>query len=158
MAGGRPTKYKQSTAKAICLRLMCGESLKSICRRKLYPSHVTVLSWTMRHPQFLNQYVQARELQQELLYDELFEIADDSSLDYSESKDGIRLNSEHVTRSRLRIDTRKWVMERMAAKKYGAKQSIDHQSSDGSMTPKAFSKADYDAASQTLAKDMDGLD
>ena len=41
---------------------------------------------------------------------------------------------------------------------YSEKQDINHQSSDGSMTPKAFSKADYDAASQTLAKDMDGLD
>lgn len=136
MAGGRPTKYKPSTAKAICLRLMCGESLKSICRRKLYPSHVTVLAWTIKYPEFLNQYTQARELQQELLYDELFEIADDSSNDMVDIDGGKKVDHEHINRSRLRIDTRKWVMERMAAKKYGSKKAIDHTSSDGTMSPR----------------------
>lgn len=135
MPGGRPTKYKWSVAKGICLRLMLGESLKSICRRDRYPSHVTVLSWIQKHPEFLNQYTKAREIQQEVRYDEIFDIADDTSNDWVETEHGEKLNSEHVNRSRLRIDTRKWVMERMAAKKYGAKQSVDHTSSDGSMSP-----------------------
>lgn len=152
MAGGRPTKYKWSTAKAICLRLMCGESLKSICKRDLYPSHVTVLSWTLKYPEFLNQYTQARELQQELLYDELFEIADDSSRDTIETEQGTKVDYEHINRSRLRIDTRKWVMERMASKKYGQRQAIDHKSSDGSMSPQGntFDSEMYKKAQEAL--------
>lgn len=135
MAGGRPTKYRESIAKGICLRLMLGQSLRAICRLDKYPSKVTVLTWLQKYPQFLTQYTKARELQQELLYDELFEIADDSSNDYIETENGERLNSEHVNRSRLRIDTRKWVMERMAPKKYSTQTKVDHTSSDGSMSP-----------------------
>ncbi len=37
-------------------------------------------------------------------------------------KDGKKtLDHEHVQRSRLRVDTRKWLMARMAPKKYGDK-------------------------------------
>lgn len=141
---GRPTKYKWSVARGICLRLMIGESLRSICNRDKYPSKVTVLTWLQKYPEFLTHYTKAREIQQETLYDELFEIADDGTNDYMErlgaggETEGYKLNGEAVNRSRLRVDTRKWVMERMAAKKYGNKQSLDHTSSDGSMSPKTF--------------------
>lgn len=139
MPAGRPTKYRDRVARGICLRLMLGESLRSICSRKLYPSKVTVLTWLHKHPEFLAQYTQAREMQQEHYLDEMFEIADDASNDWMERHDkegnniGWQLNGEHVNRSRLRVDTRKWVMERMAAKKYAPRKNIDHSSSDGSM-------------------------
>ena len=128
---GRPSKYSNKLARAICMRLMLGESLSSICKRDMYPSKVTVLSWLHTKTDFLNQYTKAREVQQEIRYDELFEIADDSSNDYVQTENGPRLNSEHVNRSRLRIDTRKWVMERMAAKKYGPKQGLEVTGSGG---------------------------
>ncbi|TIP31141.1 MAG: terminase small subunit protein, partial [Mesorhizobium sp.] len=35
-----------------------------------------------------------------------------------------QVNSEHIQRSRLRIDTRKWVAERMRPKKYGSKVAL----------------------------------
>lgn len=133
--GGRPTKYRNSVARAICLRLMLGQSLRSICDRKLYPSKVTVLTWLQKHEEFLTQYTQAREIQQEHYLEEMFEIADDASNDWMQTEHGEKLNNEHVNRSRLRIDTRKWAMERLAPKKYSAKQSIDHISSDQSMSP-----------------------
>lgn len=62
----------------------------------------------------------------------MLEIADDASNDWMErtGKDGEsigwQLNGEHVNRSKLRIDTRKWIMERMAPKTYGSKQEISH--------------------------------
>lgn len=58
----------------------------------------------------------------------MLEIADDASNDWMErtGKDGEsigwQLNGEHVNRSKLRIDTRKWVMERMAPKRFGAQK------------------------------------
>lgn len=127
MAGrGRPSRYSNWIARAICLRLMDGESLRSICARDNYPGRRTVLYWLNQNEDFLRQYTQAREIQQELLYEELFEIADDGTNDYymKEGKDGsefLAVDSEHINRSRLRVDTRKWVMERMAPKKYGTK-------------------------------------
>jgi len=117
-----------------------------------------VFRWLACNEDFRNQYAQARELQQELLYDELFEIADDSKEDYTEINGEMRLNSEHVQRSRLRIDTRKWVMERMASRKYGVKQQIDHTSKDGSMSPSAYTPEQYSTAQSKLSGKMDDLD
>ena len=141
---------------------MMGESLKSICKRNYYPSHVTVLSWLQKYPEFLNQYTHAREVQQEFYLDEMFAIADDASNDWMErfNKEeecvGWQINGEHVNRSRLRIDTRKWVMERMAAKKYAPKKNIDHTSSDGSMSPDGLtSEQRKNRIAELLSKNSD---
>lgn len=138
---GRPTKYRESIARAICIRLMLGQSLNEVCRLERYPSKPTVFAWLSRHETFLNQYRHAREIQQESHLDEMMEIADDGSNDWMERTDkngdsiGWHLNGEHVNRSKLRIDTRKWIMERMAPKLYGNKQQLEHSSPDGSMKP-----------------------
>lgn len=142
MAGGRPTKYRESLAKAICIRLMLGESLNQICKLDAYPNKSTIFRWLASNDEFRDKYQRAREIQQETHLDELLEIADDGTNDWMErlGKDGQsigwQLNGEHVQRSKLRIDSRKWIMERMAARKYGDKKQVDLQSSDGSMTPK----------------------
>ena len=41
------------------------------------------------------------------------------------------LNKEHVNRSRLRIDARKWVLARMNAKKYGERVSTELTGANG---------------------------
>ena len=131
MKTGRPSSSSQWKARAICMRLMMGESLRSICLRKYYPTKTSVFRWLTVNQDFRDQYTQAREIQQEHYLDEMFEIADDASNDWMERNDkegnnvGWQLNGEHVQRSRLRIDTRKWVMERMSAKRYGNKQTVE---------------------------------
>jgi hypothetical protein len=71
--------------------------------------------------------------------DELMEIADDGRNDWmerhGEEDPGWQVNSEHIQRSRLRVDARKWTLSKVLPKIYGDKQEIDHKSSDGSMTP-----------------------
>ena len=59
------------------------------------------------------------------------DIADDGTNDWQErqNKDGssyIALNTEHVQRSRLRVDTRKWIASKLKPKKYGDKQAVEH--------------------------------
>ncbi len=61
--------------------------------------------------------------------DEITDIADDGSNDYieQEQKNGKIarvLDGEHVQRSRLRVDTRKWVLARMLPKIYGDKIAL----------------------------------
>lgn len=139
---GRNTDYEESLAEDICARLVEGESLRSICRDPDYPALSTVFLWLtdvtklLAGKPFSEQYAKARQFQAEAMADELIDISDDAQNDWMErhgkDAEGYQLNGEHVTRSRLRIDTRKWVAERMAAKKYGSKQEIDHKSSDGS--------------------------
>jgi len=63
--------------------------------------------------------------------DEVMEIADDGTNDWIESNDpdnpGYRFNGEHYQRSRLRVDTRKWMLAKALPKIYGDKTQVDVQ-------------------------------
>ena len=90
------------------------------------PSISTVCRWLANNEAFRKQYAYAREAQAEALFDESIDIADDGSNDYVTKKrpDGSEFEAfdhEHVQRSRLRIDTRKWMVAKLAPKKYGDK-------------------------------------
>ncbi len=121
---GRPSLYTEALAAKLCLRLAEGETLRSICRDDAMPGKTTVLRWLSdkKNADFRDQYAHARELQADALFDEALEIADDASGDWSTDKDGKKtLDHEHVQRSRLRVDTRKWAAGKMAPKRYGDK-------------------------------------
>ncbi len=119
---GRPSLYTDALAAKICRRLAEGESLRAICVDKGMPSAETVRRWLLDNEDFCAQYVRAREVQADRFAEEILEIADDASDDWAVDKDGKKtLDHEHVQRSRLRVDTRKWLMARMAPKKYGDK-------------------------------------
>jgi hypothetical protein len=67
-----------------------------------------------------DQYAAARRLGYEKRADELLEIADDSSADWVDTRNGNRVfDSVHVNRARLMIDTRKWLLSKMLPKVYG---------------------------------------
>lgn len=62
--------------------------------------------------------------------DELLEIADDGSNDWMEKTVGSGetitvVDHEHVQRSRLRVDTRKWYLSKLAPKRYSEKLATD---------------------------------
>ncbi|QND57401.1 terminase small subunit protein [Mesorhizobium huakuii] len=124
----RPSEFTNEIATAICERLAEGKSLRSICLADDMPSKTTVLRWLLDpdRSEFCDQYTRAREIQADIHVDDMVDIADDGSNDFStkENADGStyqQVNSEHIQRSRLRVDTRKWVAERMRPKKYGNK-------------------------------------
>jgi hypothetical protein len=61
--------------------------------------------------------------------DEILDIADDGSNDYmaitrKDESEAWQLNGEHIQRSRLRVDTRKWLMAKMKPKVYGDKLDV----------------------------------
>ena len=97
------------------------------------PSKQAVLRWLARNEKFRAQYVRAKEEGAEAIAEELFDIADDGSNDWMEKLDkdgepiGWQLNGEHVQRSKLRIDTRKWYLSKILPKKYGDR--IQHDQS-----------------------------
>ncbi|ELF7891071.1 DNA packaging protein [Salmonella enterica] len=122
---GRPSDYTEELAEIICLRLAEGESLRSVCRDDGMPSKQAVLRWLARNESFRAQYVRAKEEGAEAIAEELFDIADDGTNDWMDKLDkdgeaiGYQLNGEHVQRSKLRIDTRKWYLSKIMPKKYG---------------------------------------
>ncbi len=123
---GRPTTFSQETANKILVRVMAGESLRSICRDEAMPARSTVHLWLASRADFSDQYARACDVRADEVFDEMFEIADDATNDWMERKGeddacGWQVNGDAVQRSRLRIDTRKWALARMNPKKYGDK-------------------------------------
>lgn len=138
MAAKRPKiTYTPELAAEICERLASGESLRSICKSAHMPDEKAVRYWAAQpdHP-FSEHYIRAREIGYLAMADEILEIADDGSNDWMEreGKNGepaFVLNGEHVQRSRLRVDTRKWVLAKMLPKVFGDKQVLEHTGKDG---------------------------
>jgi len=132
---GRPSIFTQSLADTICDRMADGESLRSICRSEDMPGTTTVVRWLTDKETFRAQYAKARELQADALFDEMLDISDEASNDWMEKHDkenvGYSLNGEHIQRSRLRVDTRKWIAARLAPKKYGDKTTTEISGPDG---------------------------
>jgi hypothetical protein len=128
---GRPSDYTPEIAERICERLVCGkddkpESLRSICRDDDMPDLRTVMRWLTKHEEFRQQYALAREAQQEMHQEEIKEISDnctdDVQLLLGTEESGIaKIDHSAIARARLQIDTRKWLMSKMAPKKYGDK-------------------------------------
>lgn len=129
----RPSSFTETIAEAICERLGQGESLRKICEDAKMPGKSTVMRWLADNPAFRDQYARAREAQADFYAEEIIEIADDDSRDsITDPESGNqRINSEWVNRSRLRVDTRKWLMARMAPKKYGDKITQEVTGADG---------------------------
>ena len=79
---------------------------------------------------FAKKYARAKEFQAETEFDAILEIADNASNDWMEKNDpdnpGWQLNHDHIQRSKLRVDARKWRASKMAPKKYGDKVELEH--------------------------------
>lgn len=129
---GRPSSFTEEIAETICEQLIEGRSLRSICLADDMPNAGTVCRWLASNETFREQYERAREAQADTLADELLDIADDGTNDWMERYDdedkkrGWVENGEALARSRLRVDTRKWVAAKLKPKKYGDKQQVEH--------------------------------
>lgn len=97
------------------------------------PTYMTVAGWLRGNEKFQALYAQAKSDQADILAEEMLEIADKATNDWMERNDkdnpGYTLNGEAVARSRLRIETRKWLAGKLRPKKYGEK--IEHSGTMG---------------------------
>lgn len=132
IAVGRPSEYTQEKADLICAMISEGCSIRTICAKDGMPSAPTFFKWLRENPEFLKQYTHAKQEQAEALIEDMLDIADDATNDWMERRNeedtniGWTLNGEHVQRSRLRIETRKWLASKLKPKKYGEKLDVDH--------------------------------
>lgn len=124
---GRPTDYNADIAKRIC-DVVATHPFGYKKLAKMYddlPEEFTVRLWRHIYPDFSRQYAQAKIAQCELLTEECLDIADDGRNDWMETLPddekpaGWKANGEHINRSRLRIDTRKFFAAKLLPKKYG---------------------------------------
>jgi hypothetical protein len=136
----QPTPFTPELMDEICRRLAEGQSLREICRTDGMPTETAVRLWAKQDRDGCAvRYTQAREAGYERLADELLEIADDGSNDWvrRETERGaveITLDHEHVSRSRLRVDTRKWMLSKMLPKVFGDRLQHANAAGDGDAT------------------------
>lgn len=106
-----------------------GLSLRTVCKADEMPDKTTVFKWLRERPEFLAQYARAKEESADALADEMLDIADDGSNDWMElhhrENVGWVENGEAMQRSRLRVDTRKWIASKLKPKKYGEKLDLN---------------------------------
>lgn len=123
---GRPSDYTPEMGDHICSELADGKSMRLVCASDDMPDKSTVFRWIRTIETFRNQYARAKEESADALTDEMLDIADDTANDYTKTdEDGVKLNPENIQRSRVRIDTRKWLASKLKPKKYGDKQYIE---------------------------------
>ena len=93
------------------------------------PCTATVMKWARDIPEFTEQYRAAREMLLEHWAEDILEISDDGRNDYIEDNDSEgnqvrRVDHDHISRSKLRVDSRKWLLSKLAARKYGDKVAV----------------------------------
>lgn len=136
--------YTPEVAESILERLADGEGLIAICRDEGMPSDGAVRHWVETdHDGFATKYTQARARGYERLADEILELSDDGTRDVRISQDGREtVDYEVVARSKLRVDSRKWLLSKLLPKTYGDKLDLNHS---GEMTLKATPDDKVDA-------------
>lgn len=110
---GRPSDYTEEVADSICAEIMEGRSLRAICSANDMPNRATVHRWLSQHEEFATKYARARDIQADLLFEDMQDVADEG-------------NPEDVQRARLRVMTMQWRAAKLAPKKYGDKLDLNH--------------------------------
>lgn len=124
---GRPSGYTAELGDQICERIANGESLRRILRDEGMPSLSMVFRWLASNEIFRDQYAQARSTQADHDFDGLCDMADEPP----EKKVDGTVDPGWVQLQKLRIDTRKWAISKLAPKKYGERIATELTGKDG---------------------------
>jgi multidrug efflux pump subunit AcrB len=139
--GAPSTKFIPEVVNELILRMSNGETARSVCRDPRMPEWSTLVGWLQdakkKEPdpekvEFSLRYAQARREMLDVWADQIVEIAADDSRDvlettksYQKKNGEVVTTTEHrsdntpVNRDRLRIDSMKWIMCKLAPEKYG---------------------------------------
>lgn len=113
----------------IIKKISGGLSLRKSIEELNTISRETFFEWIAKDKELADQYARATEVRADAIFEEIFDIADDGTNDWVEKFDKqgesfYDLNGEHIQRSKLRIDARKWALSKMQPKKYGDKLDL----------------------------------
>jgi hypothetical protein len=120
---GRPEIYTQELANIICRRISEGESVRTICKDEDMPDAGTIYNWLLDETKelFFKQYTRARDVQAEVLFEEIIELADSSLTDIVGDD---KSDSARVQARKLQIDARHWHLSKLRPRKYGDKLDL----------------------------------
>ena len=125
--------YTPEAFEEVCRLIECGHGLhRAVEGVGDCGSVTTFLRWMHKTPENEERYTRAREIRAMLMEDEMLQIADDGRNDTQVDETGIPIvNYDHLQRSRLRVEARKWLMGKMNQQMYGDKKEVKHSGSIG---------------------------
>jgi hypothetical protein len=136
----RQSKRTPEVEERIIEGLTDGVPFRVLCRQDDIPSWRTVYDWINADPSFASRVAYARDLGFEAIAEDILDIADDTPA-----------ISDHVQRSKMRIDTRLKLLACWSPKRYGNKQDVSIGNKEGE-TLKVQSNAENAALTLHLAE------
>jgi hypothetical protein len=103
--------YSPDIAEALCDHLATGKSVAKFCAIKGNPGKSSIFRWLARYPEFQRLYIAAMQIKGDALVDEMTDLADGNG---------------EPAKVRNQLETRKWIAERAAPKRYGPKVGLEH--------------------------------
>jgi hypothetical protein len=129
--------YSREIEDVILGELMSGRMLTGICRDPDMPHVRSVQNWLATDRDgFAARYRRAREIGCDMMADEMVDIADDRSGDWivRHNNDGTTeaiLDPERVSRTRVRIETRRWRVSKTLPRTYGDRLDLNARQDSG---------------------------
>lgn len=126
MRMGQTRSYDRTAVSQVILDGMALQGLSCAKACKLVDIPVTTFfSWLSDDKKLFDDYARARESMIDKIADEIMEIAD---VPVPTLPSGAT-DSGAVMKQKLQIDTRKWILSKLAPRKYGDKVEVDHTGS-----------------------------
>ena len=132
--GGRPTILNDRLIDELCQRLSQGVSMRSVCRDDDMPCMATIWRWLRENDNFAKRYTAAKQESADAMIEDILAISDQDD------------EEESTNRSRLRVDTRKWIAAKLRPEKYSEK--LDLTPSGGTVKITIGGKSTTDEDSQ----------
>lgn len=140
--GEKATQAGREVIPVILKGISEGASMRQLCRE-----HGVALStffgWVSEE-QWAEHYARAREARADLYFEEIDDISEEAVMAESPVK---------IAALRLKADNVKWKLARMAPKKYGERQSLDH---NGSINLTLFDGEQARRMAQLIHEDQSG--
>jgi hypothetical protein len=115
----------------ICTKICGGSSLRATLCFDNTPSSQTFYKWIDEDKEKAKQYARACEERTDYIFEDLITISDSAGGDLITLPDGREVvDNAVITRDRLRVDTRKWMLSKLNPKKYGDKLDVTQTIND----------------------------
>lgn len=132
---GRPCLYTDEVATRICEELATGKPLTRICAPDDMPATRTISDWCALRPEFAARFADARARGFDAIADDCLAIADDTTHDTvmvgADESEREAANTEWISRSKLRVETRLKLLAKWDPKRYGERTAIEHSGEIG---------------------------
>ena len=149
-----PPEHKQAIFNYIEEQItVYGRAIRSVMKDDNLPDVTTLFKWLGENPNFSQRYAHALRSRADFWADEILTIAYKTNLDYYIDKEGkINIVGEAVQRSRVKIDTLKWLMAKVHPSKYGDK--VNHEISGVNGGSIKIESIDYSQLSDNALREI----